>query len=633
MLCFVGRYALRAEMIVRIARKTDGAHAASFAPNDGGSSLQVGTVRNRHAGIIKLAASFFVFLVSLAPLASKHAHAVDKKSTPVVGNNNSGYVGSAVCASCHAGIYGEYKMTAMGRSVVPVDSGTISKLSLPAHFTNEAIHRSFDVYEKDGGLYQSEYALTPEGSEVFRDTRAIRWLIGAGENGYGPVVENDHYIFQAPLSFYTKPDTWGPSPGYETLDLGFNRPILSGCITCHAGRANAVPNANGQYGDPPFSEAAIGCEECHGPGAAHIQTMKSRTNKNGPTKIVNPARLSPYMADNICMACHQTGDVRVLKPGKSYSDIRPGQPLDSVLSIFLVPPTPEAPPSADHVEHYYSMILSKCYRFSAGRMSCLSCHDPHVQPARNEVPAYYNRKCLACHTNTSCKLSLTERQNQSPPNNCVGCQMPKRDIQVISHSTATNHRIVATPDEPFPDAAFHQTKPALPDLIHLNPAPGQEKTSPPQLTLLQAYGELAASKPQYTGRYLEALAKLEKSTPDNALVQSAAGRRDLKSGDFSSAITHLQRAVEIGPPAATTCADLAEALAHEGHKQEAVVWLDKSIELDPFNPFTQRSLVVQLIDLKEYARALAALEHYVQVFPQDIFMRQMLEKARAQPVQ
>lgn len=60
-------------------------------------------------------------------------------------------------------------------------------------------------------------------------------------------------------------------------------------------------------------------------------------------------------------------------------------------------------------------------------------------------------------------------------------------------------------------------------------------------------------------------------------------------------------------------------------------WLDKSIELDPFNPFTQRSLIVQLIFLKQYPRARAALEHYVQVFPQDAYMRQMLEKVPARP--
>ena len=517
----------------------------------------------------------------------------------------------------------------MGQSLAPADATHNGKLALPAHFTNAATDRRFDVFLQDGKLLQSEYAIGADGSEAFRDTRPIQWLIGAGVNGYGPVVVQDQYLFQAPLSFYTKPQTWGPSPGYESLDLGFNRPLLTGCISCHAGRANPIAGTNGKYAEPPFSEASIGCEDCHGPGAAHIQAMKAPATSSKDTRIVNPARLTPYLADNICMRCHQTGDVRVLKPGKSYSDIRPGRPLDDVLSIFIVPPTPQSPPDADHVEHYYSMTLSKCYRSSKGRMSCLSCHDPHVQPAEAEAPAYYAHKCLACHTNQSCKIPLATRLHQQPANDCIRCHMPKRDIQVISHSIATNHRILARPDEAFPEATFHQTTAALPDLINLDPAPGKQETAPPQLTLLQAYGELAANKPQYVSRYLDVLSALEKSAANDPLVEASVGRRELKAGNFDSAASRLLHAVEIGPPQATTCADLADALVHLGQREEAVSWLDKSIELDPFNPYAQRSLIVQLILLKQYTRARSALEHYVQLFPQDNYMREMLSKAPA----
>jgi hypothetical protein len=543
------------------------------------------------------------------------------------------YVGSAACSRCHSAIYRSFKQTAMGRSMAPAIIDHLADLSLPARFTNDKIDRHFDVFARDGKLYASEYALAADSSEIFRDTRPIEWLVGAGVNGLGPIVKQDHYLFQAPLSFYTKPGTWGPSPGYEATDLGFNRPILAGCVFCHSGRANPVTGTNGQYADPPFSELSIGCENCHGPGAAHVRAMSSVYNAAKGTQIVNPSRLAPYLANNICMACHQTGDARVLMPGKTYIDIQPGQPLDETLKILIVPPTPESPPDVDHVEHYYSMTLSKCYRASAGRMSCISCHDPHMQPTPGEAPAYFADKCLKCHSNQSCKVTLETRLHQQPANDCSGCHMPKRDIQMISHSSATNHRILARPDEPFPDITFHQTTSVLPDLIDLDPAPGEQSASLPQLTLLQAYGELAADKPQYVARYLEVLARLEKSDPDNTLVQAAVGRRELKNGNFKIAAEHLQRALALASPQATTCADLADALTHLDRKDEAVTWLDKSIQLDPFNPFTQRTLVVRLIDLKQYARARAALEHYVEVFPQDTFMRQMLAKARAQPVQ
>jgi len=541
------------------------------------------------------------------------------------------YVGSIACSRCHDAIYRSYSRTAMGRSMDPGAGEHFSDLSLPAHFTNEQIDRRFEVFARDGKLYESEFAPAADGSEMFRDTRSIAWMIGAGMNGYGPVVEQDHYLFQAPLSFYTRPGTWGPSPGYESADLGFNRPILAGCIFCHAGRANPVAGTNGQYADPPFSESSIGCENCHGPGGAHVDAMSHPSTAKG-AHIVSPARLSPYLADNICMACHQTGDVRVLKPGKTYRDVWPGQPLDETLSILIVPPSPESPPDVDHVEHYYSMTLSKCYRSSGARLSCISCHDPHVQPTPVEAPAYFSRKCMACHSNQSCKIPLQVRMSKQPANDCAGCHMPKRDIQVISHSSATNHRIIARPDEPFPDITFHQAAAAMPDLIDLDPAPGKEAAALPDLTLLEAYGELAASRPQYVGSYLQVLARLEKSEPGNAMVQASVGRRELKAGNFASAAEHLQRALALSPPQATTCADLADALTHLDRKDDAVTWLDKSIRLDPFNPFTQRTLVVRLIDLKQYARARAALERYVQVFPQDAFMRRMLEKARAQPV-
>jgi len=547
--------------------------------------------------------------------------------------SNDGYVGSQACSKCHLEIYRRFSGTSMGHSMSQVTPALLEKTSPSASYVDEQFNRRFEVYSQEGSLYQSESGIGADGKESFRAAHRIEWIIGAGVNGYGAILERDNYLFQAPLSFYMRPMKWAPSPGYEFADLGFNRPITPGCIFCHSGRPNPIAGTNGRFASTPFSELSIGCENCHGPGAAHVRAMSGATIPAGknPARfdpaIVNPARLTPYLADNICMACHQTGDARVLKPGKTYQDILPGRPLDDTLSILLIPPTRESPPTADHVEHYYSMTLSKCYRASRGRLSCITCHDPHIEPSREEAPAYFRGKCLTCHSNQSCKLPLATRMQKTPANDCAGCHMPKRDIEVISHSSATNHRIVATPDERYPDITFRQTTASLPDLIHLNPAPGREAVAPPLLTLLAAYGELAESKPEYVVPYLKTLGELEKSQPDDPLVQAALGRRDLKNGDFQSAAGHLRRALANGQPAATTYADLADALAHLGQNDEALTLLNKSIELDPFNPVARKMLVVRLIDAKQYAKAHEALKQYLAVFPQDDFMRQMLARA------
>jgi len=571
-----------------------------------------------------------LFCVPVVAAANKskavmaHAHAVEAKN---------GYVGSEPCAACHLEIYQHYKETGMGQSILPITPAILTpaflkKMSIPGHIFNEQTDRHFKVYERDGKLFQSEYQNAADGSEVFSSTHEVEWLIGAGENGFGALVRQNDFLFQAPLSFYSKTAGWGPSPGYEEADPGFSRTIQEGCIFCHAGRTNAVADSNGRYGEPTFSEAAIGCENCHGPGAGHIRTMRSaRGEASRESNIVNPAKLSSYLANNICMACHQTGDVRVLKPEKQYQDFRPGEPLDKTLAILMIPPTRERPPDSDHVEHYYSMTLSKCYRASAGKLGCITCHDPHVKVAQAEVSGYFNKKCLSCHTVQSCKLPLRIREGKKPVDNCIGCHMPKRDIGVISHSSATNHRIPARVDEPFPDITFEQTTPSLRDLIHINAVPGEVDVSPPALTLLDAYGSLAGDHPQYAAAYLKTLEQLEKSQPENSLVQAALGRRAMHNGDFQAAADHLQQAVKLGAPQGSTYADLSEAMARLGKVEESLPMLEKAVAMDPFNPTLQKSLVVRLIKLKRYEDAKAALKHYLNVFPQDGFMRQMLTRA------
>jgi predicted Zn-dependent protease len=66
-----------------------------------------------------------------------------------------------------------------------------------------------------------------------------------------------------------------------------------------------------------------------------------------------------------------------------------------------------------------------------------------------------------------------------------------------------------------------------------------------------------------------------------------------------------------------------------GQENEAIASLEKAVELDPFNAVFQKKLVLRFIATKQYAQAGAALEQYVQTFPQDSFMRQMLNRANS----
>ena len=560
-----------------------------------------------------------------------------KHSAPEAGNiANGGYVGSAACSRCHLGIANQFARASMGHSLTPITPEFLKTLPIPASYYDTKSDRHFEVHAENGKLYQTEYETGADGKDVFRNTHPMEWIVGTGENGFGALLRRDGYLFQAPLSYYSRAAEWNLSPGYQNGDLAFNRIIQPGCIYCHSGRPQPVAGFSGKYDSTPFTQTSVGCENCHGPGAAHIQAMRSGKTSSGPdATIVNPAHLTAQLSNDICMSCHQIGDTRVLQPGKTYQDFRPGQPLDHTVSIFEIPPTREDPPQDDHVGHYYSMSMSKCFRASANlpaakQMRCITCHDPHFEPTAAEAPAYFNGKCLSCHTTTSCTAPQQARRQTAPADNCIGCHMPKRDIRVISHSSATNHRIVVRPDEPFPEEAFAQTTAAMPDLVHINAVGerGAKTAAPSALIRLQAYADLKASKPQFAASWLKTLSDLETGDPENSIVQAALGSRDLGDHKLPEAIDHLQHSLRLDPMQPNVYVDLSEAQDQSGQEEEAIASARKAVELDPFVASMQKALISRLISGKHYDEAETVMEKYLQNFPEDDFMRKMLAIAK-----
>jgi hypothetical protein len=535
------------------------------------------------------------------------------------GPDPAAYVGSRTCSGCHAKIYQAYARSAMGRSMSVARATPDTE---DATIFNEKLKRYFRVFRQGGDLYQSEYALDDARREIFRSTYKSEYVIGSGVNGYTYIVRRGNYLFQAPISYYARKGEWDLSPGYEFADYGFNRPIAAACIGCHSGQPQPVRDQPGLFRDPPFRELAIGCENCHGPGAKHVSSRVAGQN------IVNPAKLPPRLAEDICTNCHQGGDTRVLMPGRDYSDFRPGTPLDDTLAILRIPLERGSTKDADLLEHHASMQLSKCYRASEGRLSCLTCHKIHSTPAPAERAQFYRSQCLGCHTDRSCTAPRQVRLEKR--DDCSGCHMPKRDVGIIAHSALTNHRIVARPDQPLPDEAFAQTTLELPDLVYVN-RPSKSRALP-DIVLLQAYGELMDKHPPYRAQYLALLDKLSRSAPKEPLVQAALGRKMLHDGEQANAgaIEHLSRAIDLGFTASSVYEDLGEALARAGRTADAANMLRRGVELNPYTPVLYKSLALRYITLKQYADAKKTLERYVELFPEDDFVRGLLSKVQGE---
>ncbi len=527
------------------------------------------------------------------------------------------YMGSGACAGCHRSIYETYLRTAMGSSITRPGP---ELLGAAVHVRSESLKREFRVYREGNDLLQAECEQR-DGKVVFESVQKLEYAIGAGENGISFAVRRGNHLFQAPLSYYAAARKWDLSPGFEETGEGFGRPIYEACIVCHAGRAQAVPGREGLYRDPPFRELAIGCENCHGPGQLHIAEKVRGSRALPDTSIVNPARLPRRLAEDICMQCHQAGDARVLLPGKQYGDFRPGIPLVRTLAIFgLTNRTRQA----DLLEHHESIKLSKCYRATGGKLSCLTCHNPHEQPGRLDAPQYFRARCLGCHDERSCRLDLAVRQRGSPVDNCIGCHMPKRNVERIAHAALTNHRIPVRPGTAATTADASASPSDLPGLLLLDADAGEPAL--PLVTRLAAYGELMARDTALRPTYLDLLERSRSSDPDDPLVLAALGRKAMAENS-AEAIGLLVKAEEKGAPSAATYIDLSESLDQAGRGAESVAALERGEKVFPYSRAIRKHLVLGYIRQKAYAKARLALERYVQDFPEDGFMRGLLAQA------
>ncbi len=514
--------------------------------------------------------------------------------------------------------------------MAPVDDALRPLVAGAEPVVSEPLNRLFAVEERGDGFYQRETEAGPTDTPPFDSSHRLAYVIGSGVNGFSYLVRRGRHLVQAPVSYYSRQGTWGLSPGYEIAkpgeDYGFNRTVHPACLQCHAGRPLPEGSSAGRYAEPPFAEVAIGCENCHGPGRAHVDArLAAPQSVDGA--IVDPLDLPPRLAENICMNCHQGGDARVLQPGRDHFDFRPGEWFNDTVAILKLPLDRARPRESDLLEHNDSMAFSKCFLASQGGLTCFSCHEIHDRPAAVDRLGYYRRKCLQCHEDSSCGLDRAAR----PGNDCAGCHMPKRDIAEISHSSLTNHRIVRSPGQPFPPEAFERAPADLPELVHVNRPPGAGGESLPLMVRFQTFGELLAKRPSLSGRYLELLAEAAEQHGDDPLVLAALGRKAKLEGRVPEAIDYLAYAIEAGDQPASTYDDLAELLFQSGREDESARILRLGVAAWPFNSRLLKMLALRYVKLKRYRDASDTIHEFVDLFPEDDFMRGLLRQIQGLP--
>lgn len=363
----------------------------------------------------------------------------EQKESPYlnVQDKNAHYVGMQECRSCHWQIYETFIQTGMGKSW-----GIANKQKSAADFSPDKalVYDSvkdfyYKPYWNGDSLYILEYRLNGRDT-IHKRLEKVSYIVGSGQHTNSHLININGYLHQAPITFYTQKGKWDLAPGFEKgLNARFDRKIEMECITCHNGYPQFEEGSFNKFSNVPLG---IDCERCHGPGSIHVDNKRKGdivdTSKGPDFSIVNPRRMTSDQQNNLCQRCHLQG-ITTLNDNKTFVDFKPSQELKKTMNTFM--PIYEGNEQnmimASHVER---MKMSNCY-INSGKMSCISCHNPHVSVkfTKNEV---YINACKSCHpSNKLCKPD----NRQPTTDNCIACHMPKNGSIDIPHVAVTDHYI------------------------------------------------------------------------------------------------------------------------------------------------------------------------------------------------
>jgi predicted CXXCH cytochrome family protein len=474
---------------------------------------------------------------------------------------------SSACIGCHSNIWETYRRTGMARSFTRAKSES----NLQSVFYHRASDIHYEMVERDGGYFQRQYQIDPEGKQINLSEKKVDYVLGSGNHSRAFLHRTpENLLIELPLAWYAeKGGYWAMNPGYDRPDhQGFRRKIGYDCMFCH----NAYPEipAANPRSNPVFSAVpeGINCQRCHGGGEKHIGLARSRARAEEiRNAIVNPSRLTAERQMEICMQCHLETTSSplpnsIVRYERQPFSFVPGEPLSEVILHFDHAPGTGHDDKFEITGSVYRLRKSQCFLKSNGRMTCTTCHNPHQVSTAQNYTQNYTRICRQCHIATA--------PSHAHFDDCIGCHMPKRRTEDVVHAVMTDHYI-------------QRVKPARDLLAEI----------PERLTSYR--GEVVPYDPPVPAKASDELYL--------AIAQVS------ESSNLTAGIARLSAAIEkYRPSRAEYYLQLGDALRNAGRFAEAVPVYQEALRREPESIAAAERLALGLSDLKQYSQAEAILK-------------------------
>jgi DmsE family decaheme c-type cytochrome len=179
-------------------------------------------------------------------------------------------------------------------------------------------------------------------------------------------------------------------------------------------------------GTPHFAltkEGGHGCEDCHGPGSAHVESGGDKT------KIIRFSELSPVEASKRCLQCHESSlenmnFLRSVHMRNGVGCIACHSPHHSAEADTLLKSTQTLLCYGCHATQKAEFARPYRHRVDVGLIQCSDCHNPHgtfvghqLRTAAGQFPI-----CTGCHTETAGPFAFEHVPVRQE--GCTSCHTP-----------------------------------------------------------------------------------------------------------------------------------------------------------------------------------------------------------------
>lgn len=314
------------------------------------------------------------------------------------------YVGSLACAACHARESARHRKSRHARTLSRADVAHQARRFEAPGSVRDPVH-ALDYQT----MVDSEACVLVAIQGARSLPVAARYAVGSGKRGTTYLGSYAGETVELRLSYYAGGRGWDFTPGQQVgmPFAGAAGRTVKGeaeCFQCHA--TGKAEESRGSAAQPAL--LGVGCEACHGPGRDHIQTVG---RGDSDLRIARLSHLEGAASPKLCGACHH-------ERGAPGAGARPAEEPPARLQAF-------------------ALSRSACFRKSGGRLSCMTCHDPHGD-ADDLSRSDYNAKCGGCHSASAADAPLCRLK---PGGDCVSCHMPGQAVPLYTRPRFRTHWI------------------------------------------------------------------------------------------------------------------------------------------------------------------------------------------------